>query len=1049
MTDLSDELRIALAGHYRLERELGGAGMSRVFLAEETGLGRLVVIKVLPRGFAEHLSAERFHREVRIAATLQHPHIVPLLTAGRAGEILYYTMPFVEGESLRARLTRERELPVGEAVRLVREVADALRYAHGQGVVHRDIKPDNILLSHGHAVVTDFGIAKAVSDAQAGGSLTATGMSVGTPGYMSPEQATGDPIDARADLYALGIVAYEMLAGEPPFRGATAQALIGAQLTRIPTPLTELRPSVPPDIAALIHRCVEKRPADRFSSASDLVAMLDRASALFTPPLTPPPVPGPERGSTPVGGPRRLWPAGAVLGLIAGGAALLLALVWTLRTLAGLPDWFVGATVGLLMLGVPVFLLATHLQNRRVEGAPKSNLQLPTRATRVLTPRRALWGGVAAFGALGVVTGGYMAMRVLGIGPVGTLVGAGKLAKRERLIIADFDNGSRDSLLGPALTQAFRVDFAQSRLVSPVEPDYVRRVLRRMQRPDTTALSAELAREVAQREGFKAFVSGDIRQVGPSMVISAKLLSAESGEVLATARETARDSTRILEALDRVSKSLREDIGESLRSIRANRPLADVTTGSLAALRRYSQADLAEGLNDNARAIALLDEAVAADSGFAMAWRKLGSMLANAGERTTDAQTSLRRAWNLRDRVTFRERKLIEGAYWIDVAGNVDSAAAALESLLREYPDDSRAVNNLGVIYVVSGAPAKAEEMYARATALEPENVTSARNLWIVRLRLGEFDSASTAWARVRERVPPGLVLDELDVLHDLARREFVVAERKLRNLLTRYRDDSQGRLELTHFLAGVLLIRGKLAEADRMLAEASELFERRGLRGAALVERVKRATPRAAYLGDTAAARRLLADALRTQPLEQLPERMRPLATLLFEASEIGDRELYGRLYQEFESNPGDVPGRLRPFLLGQARALGLAMQKETLREAVAVARRTPSACESCLSLTMARAFDRMDMADSALAHYEAWASIGEPAWFDGVYFISQPVTYFRMAELYEARGDRAKAVDFYGRFTELWREADPALQPHVATARRRIGKMTAEPRS
>ena len=276
MSGLLEDLRAQLDGTYRIDRELGGGGMSRIFLAEEIALGRRIVLKVLAPDLAHVLSAERFEREIRVAARLQHPHIVPVLTAGRAGDALYYTMPLVEGESLRTRLDQQGELPVAEAARLFREVADALVYAHREGVVHRDIKPDNILLSHRHAMVTDFGVARAVSEAVGGATLTVTGMAVGTPAYMAPEQAAAGPTDHRADLYALGLVAYEMLAGHPPFRGTTPQALVAAHMTQTPPRLAETRPSVPAELAAVVHRCLEKRAADRYEDAAGLVAALDR-----------------------------------------------------------------------------------------------------------------------------------------------------------------------------------------------------------------------------------------------------------------------------------------------------------------------------------------------------------------------------------------------------------------------------------------------------------------------------------------------------------------------------------------------------------------------------------------------------------------------------------------------------------------------------------------------------------------------------------------------------------------------------------------------------
>jgi eukaryotic-like serine/threonine-protein kinase len=287
LSDILSRLSAALAGSYRIERELGGGGMSRVFLAQESALGRRVVVKVLPPDLGAALNADRFHREILLTASLQHPHIVPLLTADSADGLLYYTMPLVEGESLRAKLAREGELPVNEVVRLLRDVADALAYAHRHRVLHRDIKPDNILVSSQHALVADFGVAKALSAAAAESFSTVEGMALGTPAYMAPEQATADPhIDHRADLYALGVVGYEMLTGNTPFPGLSAQAVVAANVTRPVPAVTEVRPSIPPVLAGLVMRCLEKRPADRWQSADEV---LQRLEAMTTPSSGPAP----------------------------------------------------------------------------------------------------------------------------------------------------------------------------------------------------------------------------------------------------------------------------------------------------------------------------------------------------------------------------------------------------------------------------------------------------------------------------------------------------------------------------------------------------------------------------------------------------------------------------------------------------------------------------------------------------------------------------------------------------------------------------------------
>ena len=286
MTDLRAELQAALGSAYTLERELTGGGMSRVFVAQETALARTVVVKVIAQELAHGLSAERFTREVRFAARLQQANIVPVLAAGDANGIAWYTMPFVRGESLRALFAAGGKIQLSEGVSIVRDVMRALAYAHGEGIVHRDIKPDNILLSGGTAVVTDFGIAKALSasrtlDGTTGGdaTLTQAGNSLGTPAYMAPEQALGDTVDHRADLYAWGVLAYEVLGGAHPFaKCTTAQQYIAAHITETPRPLVALNPDVPRVIADVVMRCLAKAPADRPDSAATVARDLEVAS---------------------------------------------------------------------------------------------------------------------------------------------------------------------------------------------------------------------------------------------------------------------------------------------------------------------------------------------------------------------------------------------------------------------------------------------------------------------------------------------------------------------------------------------------------------------------------------------------------------------------------------------------------------------------------------------------------------------------------------------------------------------------------------------------
>ena len=270
MAELLETLTEALGETYTFERELHGGAMSRLFVANDKILGRRVAVKVLSHELAAEIKTERFRLEIQVAARLQHPHIVPLLQSGEVHGILYYTMPFIEGESLRSRLDREGALPLPEALRILRHIASAISYAHRNGVVHRDIKPDNVLLTDEFALVADFGVARALSASttQTDSRLTSSGVALGTPTYMAPEQALADPeIDHRADIYAFGVLAYEVLTGSPPFKGKSAQATLAAHVVQAPDPIESKREGIPPAIAAMVMQCLEKKPSDRPQTA--------------------------------------------------------------------------------------------------------------------------------------------------------------------------------------------------------------------------------------------------------------------------------------------------------------------------------------------------------------------------------------------------------------------------------------------------------------------------------------------------------------------------------------------------------------------------------------------------------------------------------------------------------------------------------------------------------------------------------------------------------------------------------------------------------------
>src|SRR6478736_3178408 len=467
MAELKDRLQQALGTHYRLERELTEGAMSRVFLATEVALSRQVVVKVLPPEAATPTQAERFAREIQVAASLQHPHIVPLLTAGSAEELAWYIMPYLTGETLEVRMGRPGGFTVQEAVRILRDVADALAYSHACGVVHRDIKPGNVLFSGKHALVTDFGVAKALSAMSTGSNkVTGVGVTVGTPTYIAPEQAMADPnVDHRADIYAVGVMAYEMLTGRTPFLATTPQSMAAAHVTTIPDPILLHSPALPPELAEVVMKCLAKRPDDRWQSAEELSAALEpwgSASAGMTPIATPV-VPRHQGPAAEI----RLPEAGAVAAVFLTVAFVVVGFVFTATRLFGLPDWvWVGAAV-LMVVGFPIVMYTGRLERRRARAAVRGLAM--TGAIRVyhrwFTWRRSITGGGLALGALLLVTVGYVAARTLGIGPAGTLLSSGLVGADDRFVLADFVNRTDDSTVGNSITEALRVDLGQSEVV--------------------------------------------------------------------------------------------------------------------------------------------------------------------------------------------------------------------------------------------------------------------------------------------------------------------------------------------------------------------------------------------------------------------------------------------------------------------------------------------------------------------------------------------------------------------------------------------------------
>jgi tetratricopeptide (TPR) repeat protein len=1049
---LRDELQHTLGSAYTLERELGGGGMSRVFVAEERALGRRVVVKVLPPELVAGVNVERFNREILLAARLQHPHIVPVLNAGEMAGVPYYTMPFVEGESLRAKLGHTGPLSITETIGIMRDVAKALAYAHERGIVHRDIKPDNVLLSGGSATVTDFGIAKAIAAARTeagpGANLTLTqvGTSIGTPAYMAPEQAAADPSsDHRADLYSLGCMTYEMLAGQPPFVAKTPQRLLAAHMGETPQHISSIRPDVPEALAELVMRLLEKEADKRPQRATDVVQVLETVTS------------GGGHAAMP---PILLGGTGMIRKALVGyvvAFVVVAAIAKTAISVVGLPDWVFPGALVVMALGLPVILFTAyvhHTTRRAVTATPTftpggtpSAIQgtmatIALKASPHVSWRRTWLGGMAALGVFVALIAGYMVLRALGIGPFGSLIATGAIAKNERLLVADFNVSASDSSLAPVVTEAFRTALGQSRSLTVMPLTAMRDAMRRMQKPATAKVDFAIAREMATREGIKAVVTGEMLGVGGTYAIAVRLVSPQSGEELASLRESAASQKEILGAIDRLAKDLRSRIGESLRSVQAAAPLERVTTPSLEALKKYVQANRVIAIEgDFARGAALLEEAIALDTGFAMAYRRLGVEYNNRNQ-TERAMELLQKAYDHSDRLSDAERYVLLGTYYqMGPKQDIAKSNAAFESLIELQPDFTAGINNVANNYRFQHRWAKAEENYKRVIAIGPPNTVYYSNLAGTQLIMGKRDEALRTLAAY-DSVFPG------NPAPKLARAQLLVSEGKTDSaraifepLIEERSADLPTHATAAFWLAIAARSRGKLSEAEKWDADVASIQVKRGLKQSPLVADITRAMNRAWFLNDRAGAATVLDDALKRSPLEQLSPSTRPYIQLVTAYAEAGQPDKARGILSAFDRGRRDIVriSDERDFhLMSGHVALADKKYEDAIREFRAA---DAGLCTICALPHLARAYDLAGHADSAIAVFERYIDLPFAQRSDDQYYLAG--SHERLGELYEAKGDKAKAQSHYLKFLEIWKNADPELQPKVAEVRARVARL------
>jgi tetratricopeptide (TPR) repeat protein/tRNA A-37 threonylcarbamoyl transferase component Bud32 len=1035
--------------------------MSRVFVATEQRLGRKVVVKLLSPELAATLSTSRFEREIQVAASLQQANIVPVLAAGDVDGLPYYTMPYIDGESLRARLSRG-PLPISETVSILRDVARALAYAHARGVVHRDIKPDNVLLSGHTAVVTDFGIAKAIAAAAEGPTgvtLTQLGTAIGTPAYMAPEQAAGDPAtDHRADIYAFGCMAYELIAGRQPFAGLPQHKLLFAHMSEMPQAVGELRTDCPPALAALVMQCLAKDPLTRPGSADELLRRLDAvaspASASALPPIL-------------IGGRPTLFKVIAAYAV----AFIVVAIVARAAIIAiGLPDWVFPGALIVMALGLPIVLFTAYTQyvahraasatptytpggTQSLSGAQGTMATLAIKASPHLSWQRTVRGGIIAVTAFTLIVAGFMTLRAMGIGPAGTLMASGKLATNARIVVASFDAPGADSSLGSTIGEAVKTNLAESKAVHVMPTSAVVATLEQMQRPDTAKVDFTTAREIAQRSGAKAVVTGSVVSAGAGYVITVRLVSAETSNDLASFSESAKDAGDLIPAIDRVTRKLRGKMGESLKSVHDAPPLEQVTTASIGALKSY-----AEGLRQNDQvgdyvaAIQSFNDAIRQDSNFAMAWVQVAYSHYTIGGAAHSAagNAAMTRGFQLRDRLPDRERYNVEGAYYLTVLHDHSKAIPAFRRAVALDSTDLDAANSLAIAYSDVGDHANAIPMYQLALTDDSMNGTLLTNLAQEYLGQGDHahvDSVLKLFASRHLAFTSGPIR-----YSDLwNRRQYDSAE-----ALARIAVDSAAKIPLDKASAegGVQILvrlRGRLQEAERLKLQATDM--------------------RAKFAGDTASpydlaefhavddgllrgdVKRGVADldaALQAHPLGSIPVAKDNSAMLALDYAMLGEPSKAREVLTKFVARADSQTARGYAGDVSRTRAM-IAMDEGRLDSAVTYVHRsaigpdgmpTPD-CPLCVPYLLGIAYDRAHNADSARKYLSQYVDhSGSGGYGLDPQFLA--LSLQRLGELYEQSGDTKRAIDYYTRFIDLWKNADADLQPRVTEVRAKVAALT-----